>query len=40
MKKTLLNNFAGNQFFTVPIPEPSSTLLGLFGLLGLLRRRR
>jgi len=35
-----LNNFAGDQFFTVVVPEPSVALLGAFGLIGLLRRRR
>ena len=34
-----LNNFAGNQYFTV-VPEPSVALLGGLGILGVLRRRR
>jgi hypothetical protein len=36
-----LNNFAGNQFFTVPVPEPMGLgiVAGLMGL-GLMRRRR
>ena len=34
------NNFDGDQFFTITVPEPSVALLGAFGLFGLLRRRR
>ncbi|MEM9080075.1 MAG: PEP-CTERM sorting domain-containing protein [Verrucomicrobiota bacterium] len=34
------NNYGGDQFFTVTVPEPSTALLGGLALLGLLQRRR
>ena len=35
------NDFAGDQFFTVAVPEPTAvSILGVVGLLGLSRRRR
>ena len=34
------NNFAGNQYFSITVPEPSTAVLGALGFLAVLRRRR